>query len=126
MSTHDPCIADRPGGISLGDERDRQTPGAALIRNRHPLFKRRSLIATRLIALFARAGVPVMSQTLRVGDTGSVPFIIEDPMGDGLSGTSIDLWRRFAEANHLPYDLIRQDPAFKAAMPALRRRNSMS
>ena len=111
MSIHDPCIADRPGGISRGDERDRQTPGAALIRNHCPRFKRRSLIATGLIALFAWAGGPVEAQTLRVGVSGSAPFVIEDPVGDGLSGISIDVWRRVAEANDLPYDLIRQDSA---------------
>ena len=111
MRTHDPCIADRPRGISRGDERDRQTTGAALIHNRCALFKRRALIATGLIALFAWAGAPVVAQTLRVGVSGSEPFVIEDPIGDGLSGISIDVWRRVAEANDLPYDFYRQDSA---------------
>ena len=111
MSTHDPCIADRPGGISHGDERDRQALGAALIRNRRSLFNGRSLIATGLIALFACAGGPLAARILRVGVSGSAPFVIEDPVGDGLSGISIDVWRRVAEANDLPYDFFRQDSA---------------
>ena len=49
-----------------------------------------------------------MARTLRVGVSASAPFVIQDPVGDGLSGISIDVWRRVAEANDLPYDLIRQ------------------
>lgn len=82
-----------------------------MIRNRRSLFNGRSLIATGLIALFACAGGPLAARILRVGVSGSAPFVIEDPVGDGLSGISIDVWRRVAEANDLPYDFFRQDSA---------------
>ena len=45
---------------------------------------------------------------MRVGVSGSAPFVIEDALGEGLSGISVEVWRRVAEANDLPYDLIRQ------------------
>ena len=63
---------------------------------------------TGLIALIACLVEPTVARTLRVGVSGSAPFVIQDPLGDGLSGISIDVWRRVAEANDLPYDFIRQ------------------
>ena len=79
-----------------------------MIGHCHWLINRRSLIVTGLIALVACLGEPTVARTLRVGVSGSEPFVIQDPVGDGLSGISIDVWRRVAEANDLPYDLIRQ------------------
>ena len=79
-----------------------------MIRHCHWLINRRSLIVTGLIALVACLGEPTVARTLRVGVSGSEPFVIQDPVGDGLSGISIDVWRRVAEANDLPYDFIRQ------------------
>ena len=108
INSHDPCPADRPGRIAGGNERDHQTSGAALIRHCHRLINRRSLAVTGQIALIACLVEPTVARTLRVGVSGSAPFVIQDPLGDGLSGISIDVWRRVAEANDLPYDFIRQ------------------
>ena len=108
INSNDPCPADRPGRIARGNERDRQTSGAALIRHCHWLINRRSLVVTGLIALVGCLVEPTVARSLRVGVSGSAPFVIQDPLSDGLSGISIDVWRRVAEANDLPYDFIRQ------------------
>ena len=74
-------------------------------------MQRRVIAAIGLIAACVAMGAPSLARTLRVGVTGSAPFVIEDDVGDGLSGISVDVWRRVAEANELTYDYIRQDSA---------------
>ena len=93
-----------------------------MIRHYHWLINRRSLIITGLIALVACLGEPTVARTLRVGVSGSAPFVIQDPVGDGLSGISIDVWRRVAEANDLPYDFIRQS-SIDAGIAAVEAKN---
>ncbi len=95
-----------------------------MIRHCHWLINRRSLIVIGLIALVACLGEPAVARTLRVGVSGSAPFVIQDPVGDGLSGISINVWRRVAEANELPYDLIRQSN-IDAGIAAVEAKNSM-
>lgn len=73
--------------------------------------QRRVIAAIGLIAACIAIGAPSLARTLRVGVAGSEPFVIEDAVGEGLSGISIDVWRRVAEANDLTYDYIRQDSA---------------
>ena len=47
-----------------------------------------------------------MARTLKVGVSGSAPFVIQND-GDR-SGISINIWRKIAEENNLSYRLIQQ------------------
>ena len=47
-----------------------------------------------------------MARTLKVGFSGSAPFVIQKD--EGRSGISLDIWRRIAEDNNLSYRLIKQ------------------
>ena len=76
-------------------------------RHRH-ITKRRLIAALGLVVGLGALGLPSLARTLRVGVSGSAPFVIEDALGEGLSGISVEVWRRVAEANDLPYDFIRQ------------------
>lgn len=76
-------------------------------RHRH-VTKRRLIAALGLVVGLGALGLPSLARTLRVGVSGSAPFVIEDALGEGLSGISVEVWRRVAEANDLPYDFIRQ------------------
>lgn len=49
---------------------------------------------------------PIRAETLRVGVTGSPPFVIRD--GEKSSGISLDVWLHVAEENELTYELISQ------------------
>ena len=53
-------------------------------------------------------GAPLMAKSLRVGVSGSAPFVMTDQDSDGYSGISLDIWRRVAEENDLAYTLIEQ------------------
>jgi len=76
-------------------------------RHRH-ITQRRLIAALGLVVGLGALGLPSLARTLRVGVSGSAPFVIEDALGEGLSGISVEVWRRVAEANDLPYDFIRQ------------------
>ena len=47
---------------------------------------------------------PISAETLRVGVTGSPPFVISE--GEKSSGISLDVWLHLAEENDLAYELI--------------------
>ena len=47
-----------------------------------------------------------MARTLKVGVSGSAPFVIQEEGGS--SGISLQVWRRIAEDNNLSYRLIQQ------------------
>ncbi|QNI91192.1 putative ligand gated channel (GIC family) [Synechococcus sp. BOUM118] len=49
---------------------------------------------------------PLMARTLKVGVSGSAPFVIQEEGGS--SGISLQVWRRIAEDNNLSYRLIQQ------------------
>ena len=57
------------------------------------------------LACFGSA-LPLQANELRVGISGSAPFVIQD--GDSTSGISLDIWRRVAEDNNYSYELIPQ------------------
>lgn len=59
---------------------------------------------------------PVHARQLKVGVSGSAPFVMTD--GGSYSGISLDIWRRVAEDNNLRYDLIQQ-PSPKAGIEAV-------
>ena len=67
------------------------------------------------IACFGSA-LPLQANQLKVGISGSAPFVIKN--GDGISGISLEIWRRVAEDNNLSYDLIPQ-PTPKAGIEAV-------
>ena len=49
---------------------------------------------------------PIKAETLKVGVTGSPPFVIRE--GEKRSGISLDVWLHIAEENDLAFDLISQ------------------
>ena len=57
------------------------------------------------LACFGSA-LPLQANQLKVGISGSPPFVIKS--GDHVSGISLEIWRRVAEDNNLSYDLIPQ------------------
>ena len=67
------------------------------------------------LACFGSA-LPLQANQLKVGFSGSAPFVIKS--GGHLSGISLDIWRRVAEDNNLSYDLIPQ-PTPKAGIEAV-------
>ena len=76
-------------------------------RRHRQITKRRLIAALGLVVGLGALGLPSLARTLRVGVSGSAPFVIEDALGEGLSGISVEVWRRVAEVNDLPYDFIR-------------------
>ncbi|AII48851.1 ABC transporter substrate-binding protein [Synechococcus sp. KORDI-52] len=67
------------------------------------------------LACFSSAP-PLQANQLKVGISGSAPFVIED--GNTSSGISLDIWRRVAEDNNLSYTLIQQ-PSPQAGIEAV-------
>ena len=64
------------------------------------------------LACFGSA-LPLQANQLKVGISGSAPFVIKN--GDQLSGISLNIWRRVAEDNNLSYELVEQ-PSPKAGI----------
>ena len=60
--------------------------------------------------------VPAQAEQLKVGISGSPPFVIKN--GDHISGISLEIWRRVAEDSNLNYELIQQ-PTPKAGIEAV-------
>jgi polar amino acid transport system substrate-binding protein len=67
------------------------------------------------LACFSSA-TPLQANQLKVGVSGSAPFVIKN--GEQISGISLEIWRRVAEDNNLSYDLIPQ-PSPKAGIEAV-------
>ena len=67
------------------------------------------------LACFGSA-LPLQANQLKVGISGSAPFVIKD--GNTTSGISLDIWRRVAEDNNLSYELVEQ-PSPKAGIEAV-------
>jgi polar amino acid transport system substrate-binding protein len=67
------------------------------------------------LACFGSA-LPLQAHQLKVGISGSAPFVIKS--GDHISGISLEIWRRVAEDNNLSYELIPQ-PTPKAGIEAV-------
>ena len=57
------------------------------------------------LACFGTA-LPLQANQLKVGISGSAPFVIKND--DQLSGISLNIWRRVAEDNNLSYELVEQ------------------
>ena len=75
--------------------------------------RRWSVVLT--LACFGSA-LPLQANQLKVGISGSAPFVIKN--GDQLSGISLNIWRRVAEDNNLSYELVEQ-PSPKAGIEAV-------
>ena len=67
------------------------------------------------LACFGNA-LPLQANQLKVGISGSAPFVIKN--GDQLSGISLNIWRHVAEDNNLSYELVEQ-PSPKAGIEAV-------
>jgi len=67
------------------------------------------------LACFSSA-LPAQADQLKVGVSGSPPFVIRN--GDHISGISLEIWRRVAEDSNLNYELIQQ-PTPKAGIEAV-------
>ena len=67
---------------------------------------KRSAVALGLLLGLQFVLPPLMARTLKVGVSGSAPFVIQND-GDR-SGISINIWRKIAEENNLSYRLIQQ------------------
>ena len=63
----------------------------------------RSTVALIAVLICAE---PIRAETLKVGVTGSPPFVIRE--GEKSSGISLDVWLHIAEENDLTYELISQ------------------
>ena len=70
------------------------------------LIRRPVLAAGLFLTLQLGATPPLMARTLRVGISGSPPFVIRN--ADGYSGVSVEIWRKVAEDNNIPYELVAQ------------------
>ena len=70
------------------------------------LFRRPVLAAGLFLAMQLGAAAPLMARTLRVGISGSPPFVIQN--ADGFSGLSVEIWRKVAEDNDISYELVAQ------------------
>jgi len=60
--------------------------------------------------------LPLQANQLKVGISGSAPFVIKD--GNHTSGISLEIWRRVAEDNNFNYELIEQ-PSTEAGIEAV-------
>ena len=70
------------------------------------LIRRPVLTAGLFLMLQLGAATPLMARTLRVGISGSPPFVIRN--ADGFSGLSVEIWRKVAEDNDISFKLIAQ------------------
>ena len=70
------------------------------------LIRRPVLAAGLFLTLQLGAATPLMARTLRVGISGSPPFVIRN--ANGLSGLSVEIWRKVAEDNDISFKLIAQ------------------
>ena len=78
-----------------------------------PTLRRWSVV---LALACVSSGVSVHAGQMRVGISGSPPFVIKD--GSHYSGISVDIWDRVAEDNDISYKLIEQ-PTPKAGIEAV-------
>ena len=78
-----------------------------------PTLRRWSVV---LALACVSSGVSVHAGPMRVGISGSPPFVIKD--GSHYSGISVDIWDRVAEDNDISYKLIEQ-PTPKAGIEAV-------
>jgi len=67
---------------------------------------KRSAVAIGLLLGLQFVLPPLMARTLKVGVSGSAPFVIHN--NSDRSGISIDIWRKIAEDNNLSYRLVQQ------------------
>lgn len=66
-------------------------------------FRQKSAVVLVVLLL---AGLPAQARKLKVGITGSPPFVIQE--NNSFQGISLDVWRQVAEDNELVYDLVPQ------------------
>ena len=66
-------------------------------------FRQKSAVVLVVLLL---AGLPAQARKLRVGISGSPPFVIQE--NNSFQGISLDVWRQVAEDNELVYDLVPQ------------------
>ena len=78
-----------------------------------PTLRRWSVV---LALACVSSGVSVHAGQMKVGISGSPPFVIKD--GSHYSGISVDIWHRVAEDNDISYELIEQ-PTPKAGIEAV-------
>ena len=67
---------------------------------------RRAAVAAGLLLSLQILLSPLMARTLKVGVSGSAPFVIQEE--GSISGISLQVWRRIAEDNNLSYKLIQK------------------
>ena len=66
-------------------------------------FRQQSAI---VLVAFLLVGLPAQARKLKVGISGSPPFVIQE--NNSFQGISLDVWRQVAEDNGLVYDLVPQ------------------
>ena len=66
-------------------------------------FRQTSVVVLVVLLL---AGLPAQARKLKVGVSGSPPFVIQ--ANNSFQGISLDVWRQVAEDNELVYDLVPQ------------------
>ena len=72
-------------------------------------LKKVSLLICLTTACIVSAPLPGKAQKLRVGVTGSAPFVIQE--GDEFKGISLDIWQEIAQSEGLEYELMAQKNA---------------
>ena len=75
-----------------------------------------ALLSATQVLIIPAAAAPEPRHTLRVGITGSPPFVL--PGHGSRGGISLEIWRRVAEQNDLSYDFIEQ-PSPKQGLKAI-------
>ena len=75
-----------------------------------------ALLTATQVLIIPAAAAPQPRDTLRVGITGSPPFVL--PGHGSRGGISLEIWRRVAEQNSLSYDFIEQ-PTPKQGLKAI-------
>ena len=75
-----------------------------------------ALLSATQVLILPAAAAPEPPDTLRVGITGSPPFVL--PGHGSRGGISLEIWRRVAEQNDLSYDFIEQ-PSPKQGLKAI-------
>ena len=73
------------------------------------MIRPRHLISgfSAVIVVVIGSGTPLLAEPLRVGVTGTPPFVTQAE--SGFDGISVDVWRAVAEENKLNYELIPQE-----------------
>jgi polar amino acid transport system substrate-binding protein len=66
-------------------------------------FRQKSAV---VLVAFLLVGLPAQARKLKVGLSGSPPFVIQE--NNSFQGISLDVWRQVAEDNELVYDLMPQ------------------